>query len=90
MVRYPVFWEDDVHWTRFDGFPSFGDFADRFFSPGLKIINTHPFALYLNTGSENECEEKKPAIRAVDATQGSEFVNSGMMAHGQRESAPGV
>jgi hypothetical protein len=49
--RFPVFWEDDVHWRR-GGDWSFARYEDLFFTPGLKIINVHPFNFALNAASD--------------------------------------
>lgn len=51
ILGFPVFWEDDVHWSRGGGW-SFAAFADRFFSPGLKVINIHPLNFALNLPSQ--------------------------------------
>ena len=48
VKRLPVFFEDDVHWTQGGGW-SFADYRDVFGSPGLKILNFHPFIWALNT-----------------------------------------
>jgi len=47
MWRLPVFWEDDVHWRLGEDW-DFALFADTFFSPGLKIVDIHPFVQALN------------------------------------------
>jgi len=47
LVRFPVFWEDDVHFTK--GIPfAFGPFREYFETPGLKVINLHPLIFALN------------------------------------------
>lgn len=47
LVRFPVFWEDDVHFTK--GLPfRFGSFKEHFETPGLKVINLHPLLFALN------------------------------------------
>jgi hypothetical protein len=47
LVRFPVFWEDDVHFTR--GLPfEFDSFREYFEGPGLKVINVHPLLFALN------------------------------------------
>jgi hypothetical protein len=46
LLRLPVFWEDDVHWAR-GGSWRFAPYAERFLSPGLKILNFHPFLVAL-------------------------------------------
>ena len=64
--RYPVFWEDDVHWTLSRGF-AFGD-EDRaaFATPGLKVIDVHPLNFAFNTASA----EDYAAVRAMTKTAG--------------------
>jgi hypothetical protein len=52
MTRFPVFWEEDCHWQRSDSEWEFRDFAEAFTSPGLKIINVHPFMIATNAPSE--------------------------------------
>lgn len=47
VKRLPVFFEDDVHWTQGGGW-SFEDYRAAFESPGLKILNFHPFMWTLN------------------------------------------
>ena len=47
-LRFPVFWEDDVHWRDREGSWTFDDYAEQFFSPGLKVINVHPLAFAMN------------------------------------------
>lgn len=76
-LRYPVFWEDDVHWTKGNGFAKFADFVDTFFTPGLKILNTHPFSLYLNIGAATEYTAKKYLSGTVNAVQRAELLNTG-------------
>jgi hypothetical protein len=49
--RLPVFFEDDVHWTQGRGW-AFDDYRAAFASPGLKILNFHPFIWALNTPDE--------------------------------------
>jgi hypothetical protein len=48
IKRLPVFFEDDVHWER-GGSWAFDDYGAAFASPGLKILNFHPFIWALNT-----------------------------------------
>jgi ubiquinone/menaquinone biosynthesis C-methylase UbiE len=47
LVRFPVFWEDDVHWTR-QGSWCVDDVIEQFLQPGLKVLNFHPIAVALN------------------------------------------
>jgi hypothetical protein len=47
LVRLPCFWEDAVHWYR--GFAwDFAPLRRTFLTPGLKILNVHPFMFTLN------------------------------------------
>jgi hypothetical protein len=50
LVRFPVFWEDDVHWAH-TGEWRFDSYAKQFFLPGLKIIDVHPFTIAANIPS---------------------------------------
>lgn len=51
ITRFPVFWEDDCHYTRGDGDWQLSNYLDTFTSPGLKIINVHPFLISANIPS---------------------------------------
>jgi hypothetical protein len=42
-----VFFEDDVHWAQGRNW-AFADYRAAFASPGLKILNFHPFMWTLN------------------------------------------
>ena len=59
MTRFPVFWEDDCHWWRPDYNWDLQNYLDTFTSPGLKIINVHPFSLSVNNPSEDYYIEVK-------------------------------
>lgn len=52
MLRFPVIWEDDVHFR--SGLPfnvrKFENYLDL---PGLKVFNVHPFHFALNTPSQD-------------------------------------
>ncbi len=45
ITRFPVFWEDDCHWQCTGADWNFTNYIPVFTSPGLKIINVHPFLL---------------------------------------------
>jgi hypothetical protein len=47
LRRFPVFFEDDIHWGRPRSW-RFEDHTAAFFSAGLKILNFHPFMVALN------------------------------------------
>jgi hypothetical protein len=64
--RFPVFWEDDVHWHR-GGRWDFAGYRDAFFTPGLKVVNVHPFMYALNIPSETTYQSLKSNITRLDA-----------------------
>lgn len=47
VKRLPIFFEDDVHWEQ-GGSWAFADYRAAFATPGLKILNFHPFMWTLN------------------------------------------
>lgn len=51
LVRFPVFWEDDIHLDRFPNPPRLAQIKKELEGPGLKIFNFHPFHIALNTPS---------------------------------------
>jgi ubiquinone/menaquinone biosynthesis C-methylase UbiE len=59
ITRFPVFWEDDWHWRQTGGDWELRHYLDAFTSPGLKIINVHPFILSANIPSEDYYLEVK-------------------------------
>jgi len=63
--RFPVFWEDDVHWHRGGGW-DFARTRDAFFAPGLKVINVHPFIFALNIPDEATYTAVKSHIPKLD------------------------
>jgi len=58
LLRFPVFWEDDIHFRR--GVPfsieTISDFLDN---PGLKVFNVHPLIIALNVPDEKYYEAHK-------------------------------
>jgi SAM-dependent methyltransferase len=52
LMRFPVFWEDDIHLSRRDVRWDLDWAVDPFTTPGLKILNIHPIHLALNTPDE--------------------------------------
>jgi hypothetical protein len=48
IVRLPVFWEDDCHWELTGGDWDLASYLGRFLTPGLKILNVHPFPFAVN------------------------------------------
>lgn len=47
-LRLPVFWEDDCHWDLTGADWDLEHHIDAFFTPGLKILNVHPFTFATN------------------------------------------
>ena len=52
LVRFPVFWEDDVHFGREEVSWELEDYLDLFRSPGIKVLNFHPMNISLNVPSD--------------------------------------
>lgn len=52
LTRFPVFWEDDNHFLRTNGDWNFAAYRCDFFTPGLKILNFHPFNVCVNTPND--------------------------------------
>lgn len=51
LTRFPIFWEDNVHWLR--GRPWDVDaMIETFLTPGLKVLNVHPSNFSLNVPDE--------------------------------------
>jgi len=50
LTRFPVFWEDDVHYRTTDDW-SLERWLPDFLMPGLKVLNVHPFILAANVPS---------------------------------------
>jgi hypothetical protein len=76
LLRFPVFFEDDVHWDR--GFKwCFDKYAADFFSPGLKILNFHPFFVTLNVPDRVFYARHKSCIRSLTRDQVTEFRHRG-------------
>ncbi len=66
-VRFPVFWEDDVHCSRPGSSWNFNDYRGHFSTPGLKILNFHPFFIAANIPSQEYYEKIKKHIPTVTA-----------------------
>jgi hypothetical protein len=65
ITRFPVFWEDDTHWIQTVGDWQLRHYLDAFTSPGLKIINVHPFMIAANIPSEDYYLNVKQHIRTL-------------------------
>lgn len=68
LIRYPVFWEDDIHWLR-NGHWDFAGQEEAFFTPGLKIINVHPFNLALNIPDQDRYDRARSMVATLTADQ---------------------
>ncbi|HYC02691.1 MAG TPA: hypothetical protein VED40_05320 [Azospirillaceae bacterium] len=68
MVRYPVFWEDDIHWL-LGGNWDFDAQAERFFTPGLKLINVHPFNFALNVPHQDWFDQHKAHTASLTSAE---------------------
>jgi Polysaccharide deacetylase len=65
LVRFPVFWEDDVHWTWQNGVWDLDAVFAEFLTPGLKILNVHPFNFALNIPNEETYRSLKRHIPSL-------------------------
>jgi ubiquinone/menaquinone biosynthesis C-methylase UbiE len=61
LVRFPVFWEDDIHF-RNSGDWCVDHWIDAFLTPGLKILNVHPFMFAVNATSVAHYQSQKRHI----------------------------
>jgi SAM-dependent methyltransferase len=66
VLRYPVFFEDDVNWMRAPG--DWRLDLEEFITPGLKILNFHPFFVAANIPSFEYYQSIKSHISTVDET----------------------
>jgi SAM-dependent methyltransferase len=64
LLRFPVFWEDDVHWSQ-QGSWRLDDLIERFLLPGLKVLNFHPIAVALNIPDARFYQAHKECMGSV-------------------------
>lgn len=64
FVRYPVFWEDDAHWEIYDDW-DLARVRPAFETPGLKIIDVHPFFFALNVPNNDFYVRHKAHIQTL-------------------------
>jgi hypothetical protein len=76
LLRLPVFFEDDIHWTRGLAW-HFDEHAADFFSPGLKILNFHPFFVALNAVDAQFYAQHKKYIRTLSRKEAAALRFSG-------------
>jgi ubiquinone/menaquinone biosynthesis C-methylase UbiE len=65
LVRFPVFWEDDVHFRNTGGDWQLDRYLPRFTTPGLKVLNVHPFLLVANVPSLDAYERVRSRIATL-------------------------
>ncbi len=64
LTRFPVFFEDDATWANGDQWDME---LDAFFTPGLKILNFHPFMVAINCPSALFYAGARQHITTLDA-----------------------
>jgi ubiquinone/menaquinone biosynthesis C-methylase UbiE len=66
LLRFPVFWEDDVHCRNTRGDWRLDSWLPSFTTPGLKVLNLHPFLLAANVPTLEHYRHVKPHITTLD------------------------
>jgi SAM-dependent methyltransferase len=64
LIRFPVFWEDDLHWTR-GGSWDFDTLIDQFMTPGLKVLNVHPINFALNVTNTDHYQSVRSQAKTL-------------------------
>jgi SAM-dependent methyltransferase len=64
LIRFPVFWEDDLHWARGGGW-DVDALIDRFRTPGLKVLNIHPVNFALNVGDADHYQRVRSQAKTL-------------------------
>jgi SAM-dependent methyltransferase len=62
LLRFPVFWEDDVHFRTTGGDWRVDRWLDAFLSAGLKVLNVHPFMFAINATNDAHYRAQKAHI----------------------------
>jgi ubiquinone/menaquinone biosynthesis C-methylase UbiE len=65
LVRFPVFWEDDVHFRNTGGDWQVDRYLARFTAPGLKVLNVHPFMIAANVPTLEAYERVRFSITTL-------------------------
>ena len=55
----------------------FARYEELFFTPGLKVVNVHPFMFALNIPDAEFYERAKPLIPTLNVRQAAEFAHTG-------------
>jgi len=66
-IRFPVFWEDDVHWSTESNDWNVEHYLGRFTTHGLKILNIHPFFFAANIPNQEYYEKVKSHVKTLSA-----------------------
>jgi hypothetical protein len=66
LVRFPVWWEDDIHWNKGSDW-RVETLQTDLEKPGLKIFNVHPLNVALNIPSEEFYLKHKSLFKENDA-----------------------
>ena len=70
-IRFPVFWEDDVHSSTNPSDWRVESYLERFTTEGLKIINVHPFFFAANIPNQEYYDKVKQHIKTLSPRDGS-------------------
>lgn len=76
IPRFPIFWQDDVHWRRKGEF-RLQPYEDLFFSPGLKIISVHPFMYAMNLSDHERYTRFREKITTLTKEEADELASPG-------------
>lgn len=67
LIRFPVFWEDDAHWDLTGSDWDVCKYIPHFLTPGLKILNIHPFFFAANIPSGDYYQTVRSHITSLDS-----------------------
>jgi len=77
LVRFPIFWEEDIHWHITGGDWDVDRYWPTFVTPGLKILNVHAFMIGTNCPNHEHYARIKSHIPTLSAASLSEVEHSG-------------
>jgi hypothetical protein len=80
LLRFPVFWEDDVHFGKQLPF-EFAALKPHLDGPGMKVFNVHPLLVALNVPTADYYELSRPLYRSFDAELWRRSVFNGRGVH---------
>ena len=64
LTRFPIFWEDNVHWLRGRRW-DVDAMLETFLTPGLKVLNVHPVNFALNIPDESFYQSVKGEVASL-------------------------